>query len=149
MCRFSIQKEDLFWRFFGSYSPKNSSMLPSFSLELGLWPTKALFWNIWSSQVFIGKNGTEASTLGPTLTPRSPVKMTEKEKISSSEEKLQSLGYPRMPVQGFISCPLSKKEMRLLFGMLGLFLPRNRAGSQVKNLKSKFDKTYFIHATFG
>ena len=33
--------------------------------------------------------------------------------------------------------------------MFGIFLPGNRAGSQVKGVKSKFDKYYFIHTIPG
>ena len=36
-------------------------------------------------------------------------------------------------------------KMRLVFAIFGIFLPGNRAGSQVKWVESKFDKYYFIH----
>ena len=39
--------------------------------------------------------------------------------------------------------------MRLLFAILGVTLPGNTVGSQVKGVESKFDKYYFIHTVPG
>ena len=41
------------------------------------------------------------------------------------------------------------QTIRLLLAIFGIFLPGNRAGSQVKGLESKFDKYYFIHTILG
>ena len=40
-------------------------------------------------------------------------------------------------------------KIRLLFAIFAIFLPGNRAGSQVKGVESKFDKYYFIHTILG
>ena len=46
-------------------------------------------------------------------------------------------------MKSFSSLSFSGK-IRLLFAIFGIFLPGNRAGSQVKRVESKFDKYYFI-----
>ena len=38
---------------------------------------------------------------------------------------------------------------RLIFAIFGIFLRRNMVGSQVKGVKSKLDKYYFIHRING
>ena len=40
-------------------------------------------------------------------------------------------------------------KIPLLFAIFGIFLPGNRAGSQVKGAVPKFDKYFFIHTIPG
>ena len=41
------------------------------------------------------------------------------------------------------------RKIRLLFAIFRIFLPGNRAGSQVKGVEARFDKFYFIHTIPG
>ena len=41
------------------------------------------------------------------------------------------------------------RKILLLFAIFRIFLPGNRARSQVKRVESKFDKYYFIHTIPG
>ena len=69
-------------------------------------------------------------------------------KLALLVEKRQPLGYPNMSKSRLylLSCFREKYDYFLQY--LDYFCP-NRAGSQVKGLESKFDKTYFIHAIPG
>ena len=49
----------------------------------------------------------------------------------------------------YLSPLLFPGKIQLVFAIFEMFLPGNRAGSQVKVVKSKFDKYYFIHTIKG
>ena len=38
---------------------------------------------------------------------------------------------------------------RIIFAIFGIFVPGNKAGSQVKEVESKFDKYFFIYTITG
>ena len=49
----------------------------------------------------------------------------------------------------YLSPLLFPGKTQIIFAIFEMFLPGNRAGSQVKVVKSKFDKYYFIHTIKG
>ena len=81
-------------------------------------------------------------------------------KITSSAEKLKPLSHPNMSkwslhlniyIHKYIHIHIRTyiHNTRLVFAIFGMCLPGNRVGSQVRGVKSKFDKYYFIHTING
>ena len=81
-------------------------------------------------------------------------------KITSSAEKLKPLSHPNMSKWSLhLNIYIHKHihihirtyihNTRLVFAIFGMCLPGNRVGSQVRGVKSKFDKYYFIHTING
>ena len=159
-------KQPFLGGFAGPYSPPQyGPILSKFSPEVVLKQAKTLFENFLKDLSIYGK-GTDPKLallvqLWPIFTswgwPKS-------KKISSSVEKYQSLNHPNISkwslylniyiykyihIHIYIYIYTYIHNSRLIFAIFGIFLPGNRVGSQVKGVKSKFDKYYFIHTIHG
>ena len=91
----------------------------------------------WRIPVFMEKGWTQSKHFWSkfdALLP--PWRWLKFKKISSSGEKRQTLGYPNMSKSRLYLLSPFWEKTRLLFAILRLFLPGNKAGSQFKGLES-------------
>ena len=139
--RFSIQCS--FWEVFGSLLPQIKSNIAEI-LTKGSTLAKKKFEVFFEGFEFLLKrNEPKFGIFGLTFTPCFPLTIAE---VKNHGRKTSTVGlskYVKMKALSPLSFP---GKIRLLFPIFRLFLPGNRAGSEVKGLESKFDKTYFIHA---
>ena len=112
-----------FWEFFGPLLPQYGLILPKFSPEVLPWQTKTLFENFLKDSSIYGRGADPKLALLVQLWP---------------------LFFSWRWWKYFSPFPFRGK-IPLLSAIFEIFLPGNRAGSQVKGLESKFDKYFFIH----
>ena len=94
---------------------------------------KTLFENLCMIWVFIYRKWTVPKlALLVKLPPNIPLKTAEIEKIRSSVEKLQLLGYPNISISKLYLLFPFRKKYGYFLQYLGYFFPENRAWSQVK-----------------
>ena len=121
-----------FWEVFGSLLSQYDPTLP-----VVLQKTKTLF------EKFLK----DFSIYGRETDPKSKkIKIKKNKKQCEKTSVIELSKYSKM--KSLSPLPFSPK-IRLIFAIFAIFLPGNRAESQVKGRESKFDKYSFIHTIPG
>ena len=136
--------------FLGPNSPKYYPILIKFSPEVLFKEKKKCVLRIFQKFNLLRKRGIPSvCTLGPTLTPRSSLKMTEIGKSKWLPRKTLAIGLSKYRNIKTLSPLAFPRKIRLLFALFWLFLAGNRPRSKVKRSEWKFEIAYFTKAVPG
>ena len=127
--QFSFHEMALFGRFFGPYSPKQSSILPKFSPDYYSSKQKCCLKTFEGFEFLQKRDEPKDYTFGPTFTFRFPLKMAK------IEENKQTL-------------PLSTKST-ITFCTIGVFFSRKQGGFTNQSARITIYYNYFIHTISG